>query len=429
MTSAHPASFWNDSDTAPLDLPQLQEIKHVDCAIIGGGFTGLNAAWHLMKKGVDTCVLEANDAGWGASGRNGGMVVLRYKHGWSVLAKKLGNEAAILLYRLIHEAVDTLEQNVQELGINGGFSRCGHITAANTPAKALGLQQDIEWLKTYVADEGPQFISQDGMLKYLGTTAYSGGYLDMRAGGINPLQYAREFAQALTERGLSIFVNTPVEKIETRQKDCVLYTPSGMVIAKKVIIATNAYSDHPALTQSLHRSIIPVNTSVIVTKELPSDIYKQILPQGNLVTDTRHLVNYFRRVPGNRMLYGGRGSLIGTENENIYRGLMESLWRTFPILRESAIDYQWSGRVAVTLNDFPHVGQYSERVFFALGYGGRGVALSHLLGKLVADMAVGVPTQESVLYDPLRPIPLHSCRLPMLNLVALYFRLRDLLKV
>lgn len=429
MACPPPPSFWSAVAPPPLDAPQLTQTLHVDCAVVGGGFTGLNAAWQLMKKGVQTCVLEANDAGWGASGRNGGMMVLRYKHGWAELAQQLGTEATILLYHLVHEAVDTIEENVRELDIDGGFSRCGHITAANTQAKARALQKDLAWLKTNVADTGPQFLSADQMLAHLGTTSYCGGYLDPKAGGINPLQYARELAAALVQRGLPIHAGTVVQRIETRPDQCVLHTPGGTVIAKTVVLATNAYSDQPALTPSLHRSIVPVNTSVVVTQALPQDIYQQILPGQQLVTDTRHLVNYFRRVPGNRILYGGRGSLTRAEHDGIYRGLMESLSHTFPVLRQTAIDYRWSGRVAITLNDFPHVGQHSERIFYALGYGGRGVALSHLLGKLVADMVTGTPRRNSTLYAPLRPIPLHDWRLPMLNLVALYFRLRDTLKI
>lgn len=410
-------------------LPALQGDLQVDCAIIGGGFTGLNAARHLMRKGVQACVLEANDVGWGASGRNGGMVVLRYKEGWHTLAKGLGTEATTQLYRMVHRAVDRIEENVAEFGIDGGFSRCGHITAANTRANARSLQDDVSWLRAAVGDTGPGFLTAESMRQHLGTEAYCGGYLDPRAGALSPLPYTRELAAALHGRGLPIYVGTPVQRMDPHARGCTLTTPGGRVEARTVIVATNAYSDGPTLTRSLHRRIVPVNTSVIATEELPEDLYNRIIPGGQMVTDTRHLVNYFRRLPKRRLLYGGRGSLTRTEHPRIYRGLEESLKRTYPILRDARIEYQWSGRVAVTLDDFPHVGQYAPHVFYACGYGGRGVALSHLLGELAAELATGARVQAGPMAAPLGNIPLHEWRLPILNLAALCFKMRDALKV
>lgn len=429
MSLPHPSSLWNVTAPDAPQLPRLASSIKVDCAVIGGGFTGLNAAWHLMKNGVQTCVLEANDAGWGASGRNGGMAVLRYKHGWAALSRKFGPEATLLLHRLVHEAVDTLESNVRELGLDGGFSRCGHITAAHSKADAEALQQDLSWLAKHADDSGPRFLSASEMQERVGTSAYCGGYLDMKAAGVNPLAYARELASALTSKGLPLYVDSPALRIDTGDNHCIIHTPGGTVEAKTVIVATNAYTDAQPLANALQRAIIPVNTSVVATGAVPEHIWNQILPQGQLVTDTRHLVNYFRRVPGNRILFGGRGSLTGTEHSSIYEGLAKLLYGTFPVLKDVPIDFHWSGRVAVTLDDFPHVGQYSPRVFFAMGYGGRGVALTHLLGKLAAEMAMGTAINAGPMGHPLRPIPLHGYRLPMMNLVAAYYRLRDLLKI
>lgn len=424
----HPLSIWNSTSSVFPELPSLENDIKVDCAVIGGGFTGLNAVQHLSKRGVSCCLLEANDIGWGASGRNGGMAVLRYKYGWAELARNQGNEATLLLYKLIFDAVDSLATNVQKLGINGGFERCGHITAAFTEKHAKSLGDDIQWLSSIANDTTPTFLNRNQTEELIGSSVYSGGYLDPRAAGVYPLQYARELASALTKLSIPVYVDTPVTQVNIETSGCTLITPKGRVFAKKLIVASNAYTDLFPLPAGLKKKLVPVTTSVVTTSPLPVEIYKSILSQNHLVTDTKHLVNYFRKVPGNRLLFGGRGSLTGKENPNIYNGLVREVHELYPSLKSVGFDHQWSGKVAVTLDNFPHIGQHSDNIFYAFGYGGRGVALTHLLGKLVAELSLGVSTNAGSMSKSLGSVPFHSYRLPFMNMVAFYYRLRDQLK-
>jgi len=423
------SSFWNAISPPAPKLERLQRDMQADCVVVGAGFTGLNAAWHLMKRGLQVCVLEAHEPGWGASGRNGGMAVLRYKYGWSALARKFGNEATLLLYKLVQEAVNGIESNVQELGIDGGFKRCGHITAAHTSADFQALRDDIDWLAATAGDRVPRLLSRSEAAEAIGTSVYRGGYLDSRAGGVNPLGYARELASALSARGLAMFSSTPVVKVESGEGRYRVHTEGGSVTARHLVIATNAYTGMRDLPGGLARRIIPVTSSVIATRPVPEDVYSSILPGGELVTDTRHLVNYFRRIPGNRILFGGRGSLSGLEKDEIYAGLFKQLCATFPALDSVSVEFRWSGRVAVTLDDFPHVGSWASDGYFAMGYGGRGVALTHVLGRALADMVVGAKADMGPMGKPLNDVPLHAWRLPAMNVVASYYRLRDLLSI
>lgn len=425
----HPPSVWNATAAPAAALPTLEQDIQVDCAVIGGGFTGLNAARHLSKRGASCCVLEANDAGWGASGRNGGMAVLRYKYGWAELARQHGSEETLLLYRLVFDAVDSLEANVRELGLDGGFARYGHITAAYTPKHAQSLADDVQWLASCANDTTPRLLDKPAAAELIGSTLYSGGYLDPRAAGVHPLQYARELAAALAGASIPIYVNTPVSRVVTDAAGCVLHTPKGKVRAKTVIVASNAYTELFPLPQGLKQRLVPVTTSVVATRTLPDDLYNTLLPQNHLVTDTRYLVNYFRRVPGNRLLFGGRGSLTGKEKPGIYNNLVRGVYDLYPQLRSVGMEHQWSGKVAVTMDNFPHVGQHSDRVFYAYGYGGRGVALTHLLGKLVAEAALGASVNASAMSRAMGAVPFHSYRLPFMNMVAFYYRLRDQLKL
>jgi gamma-glutamylputrescine oxidase len=422
----HPPSAWAATAHPPPQLPSLDQDIETDVAIIGGGYTGLSTAHHLCKAGIDCVVLEANDAGWGASGRNGGMAVLRYKKPYSVLAAEYGSETTRRMYALVHEAVDTLEAIVDEYRIDCAFRRCGHITAANGRAAMATLQADLRWLETEAGDKTPTLLGAEEMRSLVGTTVYPGGYLDPRAAGIHPLNYARGLAAGLSHRGVPIYVATPAHGIQSDASGMTVQTPRGRVRAKQVVVATNAYTDLAQLNTDLHRRIVPVSTSVIATAPLPPEMAVAILGKRHLVTDTRHLVNYFRMLANNRLLYGGRGDVTGYEAPEIYRGLEKLIVATFPSLAAVPVEFRWSGQVAVTLDDFPHLGRIGERIFYAMGYGGRGVALSHLLGKLLARMVQGEAVEAGPMsHNRFKPVPLHRWRVPVIKVVAGYYKLRD----
>jgi glycine/D-amino acid oxidase-like deaminating enzyme len=425
----HAPSVWEATAPPPPPLGALDKDLHVDCAVVGGGYTGLNAALHLSRRGAQTCVLEANDAGWGASGRNGGMAVLRYKLGWSALARKYGHEETRLLYRLIREAVDLLESNVDGLGLDGGFARYGHLTPAYTDQDARALRNDVDWLAARAGDRGARYTNAAATAALIGGGDYRGGYLDTRAAGVHPLAYARELAGALARSGIPIHAHTPVTRVHVDGDGCTIETPGATVRAGTVIVASNAYTDLFDLPDGLARRLVPVATSVIATAPLPDALHASLLPAGYLATDTRHLVNYFRRAPGQRILFGGRGSLTGSERPGIYRNLVAGLRSLFPALGDIGIEFRWSGKVAVTLDDFPHLVRHGSRVVFAAGYGGRGVALTHLLGRLAAETALGGTVRAGPMAGGMPVLPLHGLRLPALNLMAAYYKLRDRLRV
>jgi gamma-glutamylputrescine oxidase len=425
----HPNSLWLATANPAPEYPPLQGDYQTDVAIVGGGYTGLIAAHHLGRAGVSCAVLEANDVGWGASGRNGGMAVLRYKTSWAALARELGDERTRACHQLLLEAIDLLEGVVAEYAIDCGFSRCGHITAASGRRAVAMLQADVQWLSS-IGDRVPRMLGADETRELTGTGAYLDGYLDSRAGGIHPLNYVRGLAAGVAGKGVPIFVDTPVDALRDENDGIVLETPRGVVRAKQALVATNAYTELTRFGMDLGSRIVPVSTSIITTQPLPQSALDSILPQRHVVSDTRHLLNYFRIAAGDRLLYGGRGSLTGRESPEVYKGLERKLAETFPALPGVAIDHRWSGKVAVTLDDFPHVGRLSPRVAYAMGYGGRGVVLTSLLGRMLAQLAMG----ETLDAGPMGPaaftrIPLQAIRIPAMKTVAGYYGLLDRLKL
>jgi glycine/D-amino acid oxidase-like deaminating enzyme len=425
----HPKSLWLTTAHPAPECPRLRGDLQTDIAIVGGGYTGLIAAHHLAGAGVSCAVLEANDIGWGASGRNGGMAVLRYKTSWGALARELGDERTRALHRLLLEAIDLLGSVVAGYAIDCGFSRCGHFTAASGRRAMAMLQADVQWLAS-IGDRVPRLLSAGEAQALTGTAAYLGGYLDARAGGIHPLDYVRGLAAGVSGKGVPIFVDARVDALREERDGVVLESAGRTVRAKQALIATNAYTELARFGTDLGSRIVPVSTSIVTTEPLPASVLAAILPQGHVVSDTRHLLNYFRIAPGNRLLYGGRGSLTGRESPEVYKGLERKLVETFPALAGVAIDHRWSGKVAVTLDDFPHVGRLSSRVAYAMGYGGRGVVLTSLLGRMLAQVAMG----ERVDAGPMGPagfarIPLQAIRIPAMKTVAGYYGLLDRLKL
>ncbi|WP_158100985.1 NAD(P)/FAD-dependent oxidoreductase [Variovorax sp. JS1663] len=429
MPIAASPSVWEHTATSPrIQGAAPAGDVHVETAVVGAGFTGLSAAHHLWKAGRECLVLDANAPGWGASGRNGGMAVLRYKTGFAALARKYGAETTLGLHGLIQEAVDTLESIVTTHRIPCSFRRCGHLTAASSEAALAALREDVQWLRAHAGDDVPRILEYDEMARVSGTAVYRGGYVDPRAAGIHPLDYARGLASALQKAGVRIHGQSPVERIDRSGDGYRLVTRGAVVKARRVILATNAYTDLEKLGFRLAQRIVPVASSVIATAPLTDAQRSAVLPQGHLLTDTRKLTNYFRVTPDGRLLFGGRGDLLGRDVPASFRGLEDLLAATYPMLKDVAIEHRWSGKVAVTLDDFPHLGELAPGVFFAIGYGGRGVALSQLLGRLVAAMACG----SAVAAGPMsgasfRPIPLHGLRVPGMQAVATWYRWRDLL--
>ena len=425
----HPRSVWATTAHPAPQLPTLDRDLHTDVAIVGAGYTGLAAAHHLSRSGVACAVLEANDVGWGASGRNGGMAVLRYKKPWSALARELGRERTRHLHRLLHQALDLLEQTVSDYAIDCGFSRCGHVTAANGKRALATLDADVEWLASE-GDREPRMLDARETAEATGTGDYLGGYFDGRAAGIHPLDYARGFAAGLSAKGVPIYTGTAVTAVRETAEGVTLETKGGSVRANQVLLATNAYTEMHRYGTDLATRIVPVSTSVITTAPLSDAAAAIVLPRRYLVSDTRHLLNYFRWAPGGRLLYGGRGSLTGKESPDVYRGLETKLRAAFPALREVAIDHRWSGKVAVTLDDFPHVGRVSPKIAYAMGYGGRGVALTNLLGKLLAHLALGDLIDAGAMNaGGFTRVPLHGLRIPAMKTVAVYYGALDALRI
>jgi len=425
-----PDSVWRASAGKVPFYPALRGERRVEAAIVGAGFTGLACAAALADRGVECAVVDAAQPGYGASGRNGGVAVTRYKLGWAAIHAAYGAETTARLYRLILSGVDLIEQLTERHRLHNHFKRQGHLTPASSPKAAASLRADADYLQQAFGDEAVRILDREENASRLGTRAYFEGYYDPRSAGIHPYLHATGLAQALAASGTPIYGDTPVQAIVRADGEYLLQTPAGTLRARKLVYASNGYTDMFPIHANLARRVVAVSSAVLATAPLTPELAARILPDDVLVTDTRHLVNYFRKTPDGRLLFGGRGSLTGVEKPQTYRGLEKKLVETFPELAGFPIQHRWSGKVAVTLDDFPHIGTLGEHAFFALGYGGRGVVLSHLLGSALADCVLGrQPSLGPISDNAFRAIPFHRFRVPGMNIVASYYKLKDRLGI
>ncbi|MBC6718605.1 FAD-binding oxidoreductase [Aurantimonas sp. DM33-3] len=427
MSVEHPDSFWRATANSGEQFSVLDSDRSTETLIIGGGFTGLSTARELLSRGRECLVLEAHDIGWGASGRTGGFAVPRFKMNYSTLALKYGHEVAHTLYLQALEAVDSVAETVESYKIDCSFQRNGHLTPAHTHTALTGLQADVDWLRSHANDSTARIMGLDETSEALGTTVYKGAYLDPRGACLHPFNYTRGLARGLEARGVPIMTNSPVVSLHRDGDRWVARTPAGAVRAKSVVLATNAYTRPLLPRDDLNRRVVPVASSVITTRPLNSNERKKTLPCELPVTDTRRLVSYFRILPTGQLMFGGRGDITGRRDDPaVYRTLERQLALTYPHLQGIEIEERWAGMVAVTLDSFPHIGKLEDNVFYALGYGGRGVALSSLMGRRLAALVSGERIDPGPMGDDdFTTVPFHAWRRTGMRIMARYYQIRD----
>ena len=224
----------DDSKLAP--LPETAEV-----AIIGGGYTGLSAARTLAKQGVSVAVLEANTIGWGASSRNGGMVLTGLKLGMQTVMKKYGREIARKLFQCSLESIDTVEQIVKDENIDCGFARHGHLLTANKPKHYEALKEEVEFMEKEF-NHKLRLIPREQQRSEIGSDIYYGALLDECSGGLNPAQYVAGMARAAERAGASLQARARVIRLERTGKRFVVETERGTLSAGTVLVATSGYT-------------------------------------------------------------------------------------------------------------------------------------------------------------------------------------------
>lgn len=377
----------------------------VDAAIIGGGYTGLSAARRLAQAGLSVAVLEANTAGWGASSRNGGMVLTGLKLGLETLIKRYGLEMSQRLFNFSLAAIDTVEEIVRQEEIACSFSRSGCLEVAWKPAHFESYARAAEQLEKTFGHKS-RVLTRQELHSEIGSPLYHGGLLEETSAGINPGQYVMGLAQAAQRAGAVIHENTRVLEVQRTNGGFTLRTSRGSLRAAKVFAATNGYTTNT--TPWLNRRSIPVGSYIIATTPLPEELARQVIPNNRMIFDSKHYLYYFRLTPDRRMLFGGRAAFFPESGDAVRRSadiLERGMLQVFPQLAGTPVDYCWGGTLSFTFDMMPHAGE-KDSLYYALGYAGHGVAFSTHLGKLMAEQMLGLPVENPIAELPFPGAPL-----------------------
>jgi glycine/D-amino acid oxidase-like deaminating enzyme len=419
---ALPKSLWASTATPAGSYPPLRGDGVADCVVVGGGFTGLSTALHLAERGIGAVLVEANEPGWGASGRNGGQVIPGLKLDPSLLRAKYGDERGRRLTQTVGATADLVFDLIQRHAIACDASRVGWIQAAPGPKGLAEVRNRAEEWAAEGADVA--VLERDEVRSRLGGGDYVGAFLDRRGGTINPLSYARGLARMAAAAGARIHGDSPAVALQRVGQRWKVSTPSGTVTAPHAVLCTNGYTDR--LWPGLAETVIPLLSSVVATEPLSDNLRKVILPGREGVSETRRVLNWFGVDAHGRLIFGGRANQQDSDDPQAFSAVLAQLKSAFPILGEPRIAFRWAGYVAITTDHVPHLHELAPNLYAGLGYNGRGVAMSTMMGKLLAERVSGARAEDIPLpVMPVRRIPLHGWRAPGIALTIGWKRLQD----
>lgn len=382
---APPQGYYAASAAPARPFPRLSGTATTDICIVGGGYTGLSAALHLAEAGAQVALVEARTIGHGASGRNGGQIHTGLRKDQSALEKWLGPLHARELWSLSEEAKALVRTLVAEHRIDCALTD-GLVIAAHNRRALQELAKDTAHLARHYLYAPARMMDADESAGMLGTTNYPGARLDLGGGHLHPLSYARGLAAAAERSGAVLWEHSAVLAIESRHDSVEIQCGGGRIRARQALLAAGAFNGR--LAPELEPFIGHVESFIIATEPLPPHLAERVLASNVAVADTRHVLDYYRKSTDGRLLFAGRESYFKPPAD-IAALVRPRMIAVFPHLAGLQIDYAWSGTVGITASRMPHLGTLSERILFAHGYSGQGVALATLGGRLMAEAAMG----------------------------------------
>ena len=417
----HTSSYYAATVNQQLDCQPLKGAQSADICVVGGGFTGISTALHLVERGYKVAVVEANKVGWGASGRNGGQMIGGIS-GEERLAKPLGEEGERILWDMRWAGHQIIRDRVSTYNIDCDL-KSGYADVAIKPRHVRALEAEYEYLQKNNFPHEYSLLSKQETQDLLGTSAYMGALVNMGNGHLHPLNLCRGEAKAAMSLGATIYEQSPVLKIE-RGKKAKVVTEHGSVTADSVVIAGNAYH---FIERKLRGRLFPVNSFIVASEPLSDDLVRQINPRDLAVCDPNYILTYFRLSADKRLLFGGRFTYFGSDPEVIKKNLTPRLLKIWPQLANTKFDFGWGGTIGVTANRVPQMGKLAPNIFYSQGYSGHGVNVTHLAGQIMAE-AVGGTMERYDIFANIKPLTIpgqHIFRRQMVALGMLYYKLVD----
>ena len=376
-------SFYRSSVEDLNSQDQLTSDIDVDICIIGGGLTGISSAINLSKKGYSVILCEARKIGWGASGRNGGQLGIGMRKDQFTIEKKLGLKHAKELWSLGLEAVEDVKNLIKENEIDCHLVN-GVMSTACFEKDIDEYKFEIEHMAKNYDFEGYQFFNKEKIREEINSKMYLAGLLNSGSYHLNPLKLTLGLAKVAQKNKVKIFENTPIEKIREEGDRVQVMSKKGLIRANQVVVACNGYLD--SILGSKKNKFMPINNYVVATEPLGEKRARQIIKNNYAVCDTRFIIDYYRFSEDWRMIFGGGETFTSNFVKNATSFVSKRMIKVFPQLQNVKIDYSWGGTLAITVNRLPHFGTLmNNKVSYAFGYSGHGLALSVLAGKLIGE--------------------------------------------
>jgi glycine/D-amino acid oxidase-like deaminating enzyme len=407
MTDIAQSCWWLGEALAHAEFrgdpaPALDRDIDADVAVIGGGYTGLWAAWQLVRQspGIRVVVLERDECGFGPSGRNGGFINGFYDHA-GTLRTLFGPDGALAVIDAGARTIAELAAWMDEQGVDAWFRQDGYIGVASSPAQAGGWQEPLQTALELGIEDHYRFLSKDELRGYCDSPVFEGGHLVADGGTVQPARLARGLRRVAMDAGVRIHEHTPVTRLRPGERLAVV-TPGGSVRAGHVVLAINAWA---GTTKRFGSSIVPRASYMAITAPAPELLAEIGWTTGVSIYDYRAALRYLRTTPDGRIALGVGGERgtwdgsIGPQFDDDTAGTqraIDAIHRFFPRFRDVPIEARWGGPIDVAATHIPFAGTLrGGRVHYALGYTGNGVGPAHLMGKVLAAKVLGRETADT----------------------------------
>jgi glycine/D-amino acid oxidase-like deaminating enzyme len=419
------ANLWEETAVEAPTAPQLQGAIAADVVVIGAGYLGLAAALHLAEADVHVVVLDAEAPGWGASGRNGGQVIPGLKYDPDELEARFGKERGERLWGFAGGTAEVVFGLIERHQLRAEARRTAWVQAIHSRKAAVRARdRAAQWQHRGAPVE---YLDAAATAALVGNDRYVGAFVDRRAGAVHPLSYARELARAAIGKGARIHGGSRVRAI-TPEKRWRVWTMAGASVdCDTVLVCTNAYSD--GLVDGLAQSIVAANSLQIATAPLPESVRRTILPGGEVMSDTRNIIRYYRLDRDGRLIMGGRGPYREPGPERDWAHLKRDVHDLFPALRGIDFTHRWGGRVAIHPDYLPHLHEPATGLFVAIGCQGRGIGWQTAIGIELARRVLDRRYEMPLSFVPVRPIPLHAFKAMGASAMITAYRALDALRL
>ncbi len=386
--------YWWDHTPRPA-LNEVPLPEKVDVVVIGSGYTGLCASLETTRGGRHTLVIDAQDAGWGCSTRNGGQVATGLSVGYERLVRKHGKALGYAIAREGHNALAWICDFIEAESISCEFRRSGRFCGAHSLRAYEALARMYGRPPPQGLETDCHMVTQADLRSEIDSDFYHGGVVHPRHAALNPARFHQGLLTRAIDDGVSVIANCAASGIDKSGSGFVVNTTKGSIVTHDVVVATNGYTGHA--TPWLRNRIVPLGSYILATEPLSKDVIDRLLPHDRMMTDTRKMVVYYRTCPERRrILFGGRVSVREEDAHSLAPALHRQMVQIFPELSATRISHMWMGFVGFSFDRLPHLGR-QDGIYYSMGYCGSGIALSGYMGMRIGQQVLGLAEGDSPL--------------------------------